>query len=135
VSKKPPRLRAIAGGLAHRGRTLVLVVRVFEDPTMAMQESVKALQRPDGSTRAVSVATARELLTDQRVQLLHAVRKERPESIAALARLVGRPAQSVTADLELLERAGVIAFEAPTAKSPVRAPRVAFDRVEIRLDL
>jgi predicted transcriptional regulator len=101
----------------------------------AMQESVKALDGPPGTARAVSVATARELLTDQRVHLLRIIRKERPESVAALARLVGRTDESVRADLELLARTGVVTLDSPSAKSQVRAPRVAYERVEIRLDL
>ncbi len=101
-----------------------------------MQESVKALGGPPGTARAVSVATARELLTDQRVHLLRTIRKERPESVAALARLAGREQdESVKADLELLARTGVVTLESPSAKSHRRAPRVAYERVEIRLDL
>jgi predicted transcriptional regulator len=135
ASKKPPRLRALAGGRPAPGRTLVLQLPAFDDPMTAMQESVKALGGPQGTARAVGVATARELLTDQRVHLLRIIRKERPESVAALARLVGRTDESVKADLELLARAGVVTLESPSAKSQVRAPRVAYERVEIRLDL
>jgi predicted transcriptional regulator len=113
----------------------VLEVRAFDDPTSAMQASVKALRQPQGPTRAISVATARELLTDQRVHLLRVIRKERPASVAELARLVGRTAEAVKDDLELLERAGVVSLESPSAKSQVRVPRVACDRVEIRLEL
>ena len=41
-------LRAITGGRTGSGRTLVLTVRAFDDPTVAMQESVEASdQRPD----------------------------------------------------------------------------------------
>jgi hypothetical protein len=64
MSKKPPRLRAIAGGRAATTHTLVLEVRAFDDPTTAMQASVKALGGPQDTPRPVSVATARELLTD-----------------------------------------------------------------------
>jgi predicted transcriptional regulator len=128
ASKRPPRLRALAGGRPAPGRTLLLQLP-------ALQESVKALDGPPGTARAVSVATARELLTDQRVHLLRIIRKERPESVAALARLVGRTDESVRADLELLARAGVVTLDSPSAKSQVRAPRVAYERVEIRLDL
>jgi predicted transcriptional regulator len=135
MSKKPPRLRAIAGGRAATARTLVLEVRAFDDPTAAMQASVKALRGPQSTTRAVSVATARELLTDQRVHLLRVIRKERPASVAELARLVGRTAEAVKVDLELLAHGGVVTFESLTTKSQVRAPRVAYDRVEIRLEL
>lgn len=62
------RLRAITGGRAKNGHTLALIVRAFDDPTAAIQESVKALAKR-GEERAVSVAAARDLLTDQRVQL------------------------------------------------------------------
>lgn len=132
MSKKLPRLRAIVGGRSGTGRTLVLEVRAFDDAMTAMRESVKALGKREGKARAVSVAGARDLLTDQPVHLLRVIRKERPESIATLARLVARPADAVTADVELLARTGLVTLESPTPRSHVRAPRVAYDRVEIR---
>jgi hypothetical protein len=70
MSKKAPRLRTILGGRASTARTLILEVRAFDDATTAIQASVKALQGQQGATRAVSVATARDLLTDQRVHWL-----------------------------------------------------------------
>lgn len=135
MSKKPPRLRAIAGGRGSGGRVLVLTVPVFDDPTTAMQESVKALRRQEAANRTVSAAVARDLLTSERLHLLRVIRRERPESVAALARTVGRPAESVKGDLDALARAGVVTLESPTAKSQVRAPRVGYDRVEIRVEL
>jgi predicted transcriptional regulator len=69
------------------------------------------------------------------VHLLRVIRKDRPESVAALSRLVGRPDESVKADLELLARTGVVTLESPSAKSQVRAPRVRYERLEIRIDL
>jgi predicted transcriptional regulator len=125
IRRKEPRLRAIAGGKAGGGRTLVLVVRAFDDPTTAMQESVNALRQQDGATRTVSVATVRDLLTNERLQLLRVIRKERPESVAALARAVGRTAESVKVDLDALTRVGALTLESPSAKSQVRAPCVA----------
>jgi predicted transcriptional regulator len=109
-------------------------VPAFDDPTIAMQESVKALRKQDGA-RPVSVATAREMLTDERLRLLRAIRKEQPPSMAELARLVGRTAEAVKADLDVLARVGVVTLESPTTKSQVRAPRVGYDRVEIRMEL
>jgi predicted transcriptional regulator len=52
-----------------------------------------------------------------------------------LAALVAEILEADSGDLELLERAGVVSLESPSAKSQVRAPRVAYDRVEIRLEL
>jgi len=132
MSKKPSHLRTIVGGRAAIARTLVLEVRAFDDPTIAMQASVKALSAPRDTTRVVSVAAVRELLTDQRLALLRVIRKERPASVAEL---VGRTPEAVKADLEVLAHAGAVTFESPTAKSQVRTPRVAYDRVEIRLEL
>ena len=136
MSKRPSRLRALPGGRPAPGRTLVLQLSAFDDPTSATEESVKALRGPQGAASCqVSVSTARDLLTDQRVQLVRVIRKERPESVAALARLVGRTDESVKGDLMLLARTGVVTLESSSAKSQVRAPRVGYERVEIRLDL
>jgi predicted transcriptional regulator len=63
------------------------------------------------------VVQKRELLTDHRLALLRVIRKERPASVAELARLAGRTPEAVKADLEVLARAGAVTFESPTAKS------------------
>jgi predicted transcriptional regulator len=68
------------------------------------------------------------------VHLLQVIRKESPDSLAALARLVGRTDESMKADLMLLVRTGVVSLERASAKSEVRAPRVGYERVEIRLN-
>src|SRR5262245_41344854 len=126
----PPRLRAIAGGRPARDRTLVLDIQAFEDPTTAMRESVKAL-RDSGPMRAMSAAAARELLTDQRLQLIRVIRKGKPDSVAELARAVNRTAESVKADLDVLARLGVVVLEGKR----VAAPAVPWDRIEIRVEV
>jgi hypothetical protein len=46
MTKKAHRLRTILEGWATTARTLILEVRAFDDPAIAMQASVKALQGP-----------------------------------------------------------------------------------------
>ncbi len=103
----------------------MLHVRAFDDSTSAIEESIKALRDPQGAaSRQVSVSVARDLLTDQRLHLLRVIRKEQPESLAALARLVGRPDESVKADLLLLgpyrrRRSRESVIQEPDTSTPV----------------
>lgn len=77
-----------------------------------------------------SIESARRLLTPARLALLRAIRVERPASIYALARLVGRDLKNVQQDVRLLESYGLVRMEEPAGDGPdaTREPRAPCSR-------
>jgi predicted transcriptional regulator len=55
-----------------------------------------------------SIEAFRKALTPKRLELLHLIRKEKPESIRSLARISGRDIKNVTNDVQYLARLGLL---------------------------
>jgi hypothetical protein len=128
------RLVSIQG---RRGSVLTLRVRAFEDAAEGLEQSVQALRRRGTSSagRAVPINVARELLTWERLALLRAIRRERPDSLAALAKAVNRSPEQVQADLAFLEKHGIVRVTHPTARSRVKVPEFGYDEIAIRMEV
>ena len=78
----------------------------------------------------------REFLTPKRLEILRCVKEKKPQSVYALAKLLGRGFPSVLRDIEILHKHGLVKL--PKAKkSPRRAiaPCVDYDAIDIRIAL
>jgi predicted transcriptional regulator len=65
--------------------------------------------------------------------LLEMIKNSKPDSVAELASLSGRKSSNLSRTLKAMEKIGVIEFE---QESKIRkAPRVAYDRFEIKGNL
>jgi predicted transcriptional regulator len=119
------------------GRAVVLRVEAFDDPATGLRASLKALgtRRAERTPRALSIEQARGVLTWPRLTLLRAIRKERPRSVAALARALNRGPAGVQEDLRFLESVGLVTLASPTARSRVRVPQVAYREIQLSIEL
>lgn len=78
----------------------------------------------------------RTFLTTERMRLLRLIRREKPASIYALAKLAQRDRGAVTADLDTLVMLGLVRLT--RTKGPGRAhtvPHVDYDRIEFGVDV
>ena len=57
------------------------------------------------------IDTLRKVLTEKRLELLHVIKQQQPESMYELAQLVSRDLKSVQDDLHLLEDLGLLSLE------------------------
>jgi predicted transcriptional regulator len=82
-----------------------------------------------------SIEAARNLLTPNRLALLHAVRAQRPGSIYELSRMVDRDLKNVQDDLRILEIYGLVRMtdKTGTGKRRVRVPQALFDEIELKI--
>jgi len=83
-----------------------------------------------------SIETARKLLTPNRLALLHAIRTERPASMYALARHVGRDLKNVQQDLRLLESYGLVRLarnRGPGKGRRSKAPQALFREIALKI--
>ncbi|MGE0679851.1 MAG: hypothetical protein AB7P69_02925 [Candidatus Binatia bacterium] len=85
-----------------------------------------------------SIDELRQVLTDRRFEFLRLIRKERPESINALATLAGRDFKNVNADVHLLARLGLLDLgeeeEGPQRRGR-KSPRVPYAAVSVEFSL
>lgn len=78
----------------------------------------------------------RQLLSPEKARLIHAIKTEKPVSIYALAKKLGRGFKAVNDDLKLLERFGFIEFTEEKTKNRKRhRPDVVVDSITINLKI
>ena len=73
------------------------------------------------------------VLTPRRLELLRAIRRDRPASISQLAQLLGRDFKNVHTDVQALARYGLVSLTASRAGRHTTAPRVPFSVLEFRI--
>ncbi|MFI5351170.1 MAG: hypothetical protein ACHQ2Z_16620 [Elusimicrobiota bacterium] len=80
-----------------------------------------------------SLEAMRTVLTPKRLELLKAIRRERPASVYALAKTTGRDLKNVQDDVAFLARRGFVSLSRGRHARAGVSPRVHYDR--IRLDI
>ena len=82
------------------------------------------------------LTSLRRLLSNQKARLLHTLKKEKPGSIYALAKILKRDFKSVSEDIKLLERFGFIDMIAEkTGKRERLRPVIVVDTIHINIKL
>jgi len=126
-------------------RKIHVVVKPWKEVWEAEGRIARQLDRGERDTRwgqdtlyFTSLEELRQVLTDRRLELLRFIRKERPESIKALATLTGRDLKNVNADVHLLARLGFLDLGEETAGPQRRGrklPRVPYAAVSVEIAL
>jgi predicted transcriptional regulator len=124
-------------------KTLTIRIKPVDEAMETFRQTFKALKgSPRGATRVrhgervffTSVEAARKLLTPNRLTLLRAIRTERPSSIYALARRLGRDLKNVQQDLRLLESYGLVRTATNRGKGRrTKAPHVLFQEIALKI--
>ena len=80
------------------------------------------------------ISALRQLLSNEKARILHAIKTEKPKSIYELAKKLDRGFKSVSDDIKLLERFGFIELIAEKTKNRVRhRPEIVVDTITIHL--
>ena len=125
-------------------KTLTIRIKPLGEAMATFRQTFKALE---GSTRSkarvqrreevffTSIEAARKLLTPNRLSLLRAIRTERPGSMYALARRVGRDLKNVQQDLRLLESYGLVRMvrSQPGKGRRTKAPQALFREIALKI--
>ena len=78
----------------------------------------------------------RNLLTNEKARILHLLKSQKPKSIYALAKLLGRDFKSVREDIKVLERFGFIEFHAEKiGKRESLMPILIIDKLQIIINI
>lgn len=115
-------------------------IRRLEDALEGFRETWKALEqgkkvKRQTGTYFASLEAARKVLTARRLELLRAIRREAPDSLYHLARLVGRDLKNVNEDVQVLAGYGLVSLRRTRGVSGrrVTVPRVRFREIEVRI--
>jgi len=126
-------------------KTLTIRIKPVGEAMETFRETFRALE---GSTRSTtraqrsegffftSIEAARKLLTPNRLALLRAIRTERPGSMYALARRIGRDLKNVQQDLRLLESYGLVRLVRSGGSGKGRrtkAPQALFREIALKI--
>ena len=80
------------------------------------------------------LAALRHILSNERARLLHVLKADKPVSIYALAKKLGRDFKTVNEDIKLLERFGFIGLTEEKTKNRIRhRPELLIDTLTINL--
>jgi predicted transcriptional regulator len=126
-------------------KTLTIRIKSLDEAMETFRRTFKAVEGSIRSKAGVqrreevfftSIEAARKLLTPNRLSLLRAIRTERPRSMYALARRVGRDLKNVQQDLRLLESYGLIRMARSRQRGkgrPTKAPRALFRAIALKI--
>ena len=82
------------------------------------------------------LSALRRLLSNERARLLHVLKTQKPVSIYALAKKLGRNFKTVSDDIKLLERFGFIELVEEKTKNRIRhRPELVAEKVTINLEI
>lgn len=76
----------------------------------------------------IETSVLKDIITPARTELMDAIREKKPDSVGELAKLVGRPQESVSRDLTILNTYGVLDF---IKIGNVRKPRIEKDIIAV----
>ena len=64
-----------------------------------------------GENQFEEVGKVRSLLSNQRARIIHIIKQGKPQSVYALAKMLGRDFKSVRKDLAILEHFGIVGLQ------------------------
>jgi predicted transcriptional regulator len=91
-----------------------MCVLIVESPKESMSRAFSELKKPSGKYKRMTVIsfpdyeTLGRVVTGARLELIAVARREKPQSIQELAKLVGRSFKSVYQDVKLLAECGLL---------------------------
>lgn len=101
-------------------------------PSRAGEPST-GLNAPRPRTAVVSAEQVMRLISGRNVELLQIIKQQRPQSLAELSRMSGRPTASLTRTLQRLSALGIVVMRKSNGREKI--PVVACDCLRFELPL
>jgi predicted transcriptional regulator len=121
-------------------KNIEIEVKSIHDSLNEAAEVMEKISRgePVKTRRILSFTTLdlmRKFLTPERLKLMGIIRRQKPKSIYALAKLAKRDAKSVNTDVKVLADLGVVGLRKVKAKKNKYIPTVSFDKINVAIEL
>lgn len=119
-----------------RVKRVKIGIKGLKDVLKDFAEAAKAIERGEKVKKEKgiyfeSIEGFRKALTTKRLELLHLIKVNRPESLQELARLANRDIKSVVTDVGILEELGLIDMKRKKEGRRESAPSVGYDAIEL----
>ncbi len=76
-----------------------------------------------------SVEAFRKAVTPRRLELLKAIKKEKPSSVRHLSKIIGRDIKNVSTDIRFLEQVGLVDIQKNPGSERELKPIVNYDKI------
>ena len=80
-----------------------------------------------------SLEAIRKVLTEKRLQLLHVIKEQEPDSVYNLSKIVKRDIKNVNDDLQLLKDIGLVSITKARKGRERVIPRVNYDKIQLEI--
>ena len=80
-----------------------------------------------------SLEAMRKVLTEKRLELLHVIKEQEPDSVYELSKLVKRDIKNINSDLELLKNIGLVSVTKARKGRERIIPRVNYDKIQLEI--
>ncbi len=80
-----------------------------------------------------SLEAIRKVLTEKRLQLLHVIKEQEPDSVYNLSKIVKRDIKNVKGDLQLLKDIGLVSITKARKGRERVVPRVNYDKIQLEI--
>lgn len=106
---------------------------IFEDVKETVRkigrgEKLKAVKEPE--IYFTSFEAFRKALTRKRLELLHIIKTQKPQSINELARMAKRNIKNIADDVKYLEQVGLVEIKEAQRKT---APVINYDTIDLQI--
>lgn len=119
-------------------KSLKITIKPLHQVLKEAAEVMGALRRGEEVPRHEELSfenleALRKVLTPKRLELLHIIKQDQPESVYELAGLVQRDAKNVTEDLHYLEELGIISLQHSHDERERIKPLLETDRLQVEI--
>ena len=80
-----------------------------------------------------SLEAMRKVLTEKRLELLHIIKEQQPDSVYELSKIVKRDLKNINSDLELLRDIGLVSMSKARKGRERVIPRVNYDKIQLEI--
>lgn len=123
-----------------RIKNVRIVVRSLRDSLHIFADTIERVRKgedviPRRELAFEDVATMRKVFTEKRLELLNAIRIHQPDSVYALAHIVGRDIKSVNTDLKELVKRELVELEPNNESRKKVKPIVTYDKLNVEIEI
>lgn len=126
--------------MAIKAKNITIGIKSLDDGLTDISEALKAHAHgekvsPRRGVYFENLDAFRKILTEKRLELLHVVKRDNPDTIHELSRLLGRDIKNVSDDLKYLSELGLVSLDKSAAVGEGRrvSPRVRYEKIRLEI--